>query len=345
MYPARYSMKTAVLLVLVLFLASNALAHNTIPQEETFVAIVLGAGGGPREDDVSGYMVWPAGKTEDAIFFDPGVLTVGIRKADQMGNLWDFQVPSDVEMTREGWILQNAKAYLVSHAHLDHISAMVINSPEDSAKALMGTTTTLTNIQDHIFNWVIWPNFGDAGPEPHLGKYTYVELPQGETMPIEGTSLTVEAYELAHTYPGTSTAFLLEYQGKYLLLCGDTGPDEVEGTDHLHTVWERIAPLISEGSLLGMFLEISYTKDRPEHLLFGHLTPYWMMEELHILANLVDPDNPEEALEGFRVVVTHIKPTFFHTPATRHVVEKELLQLNDLGVDFIIPYQGHRLEF
>lgn len=342
----RYTLTCFLLcLVLVLGMTFTLSAHQAIPGEEEFIAVVLGSGGGPREDDVSGFMVWPGGKPEEAIFFDPGVLTVGIRKADEMGNLWDFQVPPEEDMTREGFILQNARAYLISHAHLDHISAMVINSPDDSPKAIMGTPTTLKNLQEHVFNWKIWPNFGDAGPEPHLGQYSYIELVDDTASSIPETSMTVEALELAHDYPGTSTAFLVEHQGNYILLCGDTGPDEVEGTDHLYRLWQRITPLIQEGSLRGIFLEISYTSDRPDDLLFGHLTPHWMMVELRRLAEMVDPDNPEDALEGLRVVVTHIKPKFVHSPSTRHTVEKELLQLNDLGIHFIIPYQGHRLEF
>lgn len=52
-----------------------------------FVCVVLGCGGGPREDNLSGYMLWPAGKPEEAIVLDPGTLTVGIRKAAELGNL------------------------------------------------------------------------------------------------------------------------------------------------------------------------------------------------------------------------------------------------------------------
>lgn len=332
-------------IVFILLMGTGSLARNAVPFDEAFSVIVLGSGGGPREDDISGYMIWPTGFPEEAIVFDPGVLTLGIRRADELGNLWDFVVPNGVSMTREGFILQNTKAYLVSHPHLDHISAMVINSPEDSSKALMGTASTLHVLQEHIFNWKVWPNFGDAGPLPHLNKYRYIELEHGQVIPIPGTSMTVEAYPLAHGYPYTSTAFLIEHQGNYLLLCGDTGPDEIEGVPYLALLWERIAPLLREGTLRGMFLEIAYLSDRPNHLLFGHLTPFWLMEEMQILAKIVNPENPGEALRNLRLVVTHVKPVFRNVPSIRHQVEKELWQRNDLGIQFIIPYQGHRMDF
>jgi len=35
-----------------------------------------------------------------------------------------------------------------------------------------------------------------------------------------------------------------------------------------------------------------------------------MMAEMHALAQLVDPMHPYAALEGFPVIVTHVKPVF-----------------------------------
>lgn len=343
--------KCSLVFLLVLFIsialvtAENIYADGDFWTDETFSLVVLGSRGGPRIDDVSGFMIWPVEKPEEAIVFDPGVLTVGIRKADEKNNLWDFRVPEDSNLTREGWILQNIKAYLVSHAHLDHIAAMVINSPEDSAKDIIATDTTLTHLQDNIFNWEIWPNFGDAGPEPHLGQYSYVSLNHMEEMSINNTSMNVQAFELMHDPPTKSTAFLIEHDENYMLLFGDTGPDEIQETDHLNNIWHEIAPLIREDKLKGILLEVAYTSDRPDGLLFGHFTPKWMMEELNNLAEIVDPDNPEEALEGLSLLVTHIKPKFVHEPTPRQVIEKELNELNNLGINFIIPYQGHRYNF
>lgn len=315
------------------------------PFGPAFVCIVLGSGGGPREDNVSGYMLWPVGKAEEAIILDPGTLTVGIRKADELGNLWEFRVPAESNLTREGWILQNAKAYLISHAHLDHIAAMVLNSPEDSAKDILARSVTITHLQNHIFNWEVWPNFGNAGPGFPLGKYRYVTLEPGKETPISRTSMTVEAFPLSHSAPYESTAFLIHHEGSYILYCGDTGPDQVEKSDYLYKVWERIAPLVREGKLAGLFLEISYPQGRADTLLFGHLTPGWMMKELHRLAELVNPDSPSDALEGLKVVVTHVKPVFTMTPTPGYLISQQLEELNDLGVVFIVPFQGMRLEF
>lgn len=313
--------------------------------EPKFVCVVLGSGGGPREDNLSGYMIWPAGLSGEAAFLDAGTLTVGIRKAIELGNLWDFDVPADSDLTLEGFVLKNAKAYLISHAHMDHIAAMVINSPEDSKKDILGIASTTTYLQDHVFNWMVWPNFGDAGPGFQLKQYHYVTLVPGEETPISTTSMTVEAYLLSHSTPYESTAFLIQHEGNYVLYFGDTGPDVVEKSDRMETVWKRVAPLVKESKLLGIFLEVSYAEGRPDNLLFGHLTPSWLMAELQNLAELTDPENPDQSLKDLKVVVSHIKPMFKRVPAVEFVISKELTMLNDLGVEFVIPFQGMRIDF
>lgn len=305
-------------------------------------AVVLGSGGGPREDNVSSYMLFPSDAPTEAIALDAGTLTVGIRRADELGNLWDFVVPGDSNLTREGYVYQNIKAYLLSHAHLDHTSAQYLNGPVDiygAKKPIMGIQSTIDNIASGIYNWKTWADF------VALGYYEYSVLSSGLETPIPGTSMTVEAFPVSHGAPYESTAFLIRSANYYVLYFGDVGPEGVEKTGLVTAVWERVAPLIADGSLLGMFLEISYAEGRSDSLLFGHLTPSWMMAEMHTLAQLVDVANPYEALAGFPVIVTHVKPVFEMVEPPQSVIARQLDQINDLGIDFIFPYQGMRIDF
>ena len=304
--------------------------------------VVLGCGGGPREDNVSGYMLFPSDAPTEAVALDAGTLTVGIRRADELGNLWDFAVPSGSNLTREGYVHQNIKAYLISHAHLDHTSAHYLNGPVDiygAKKPIMGIQSTIDNIASGIYNWKTWADF------VALGYYEYTVLAPGAETPIPGTSMTVEAYVVSHGAPYESTAFLVRSGDEYVLYLGDVGPEGVEGTGLITAVWERIAPLIADGKLLGMFLEVSYAEGRPDNLLFGHLTPSWMMAEMHALAQMVDVAEPYGALDGFPVIVTHIKPVFQMVEPPLSVIARQLDQINDLGIDFIFPYQGMRIDF
>ena len=305
-------------------------------------AVVLGCGGGPREDNVSSYMLFPSDAPDEAVALDAGTLTVGIRRADELGNLWDFAAPAGSNLTREGYVYQNIKAYLLSHAHLDHTSAHYLNGPVDvygAKKPIMGIQSTIDNIASGIYNWQTWADF------VALGYYEYAVLSPGVETPIPGTSMTVEAYIVSHDAPYESTAFLVRSGDDYVLYVGDVGPEGVEKTGLITALWERVAPLIADGKLLGMFLEVSYAEGRADGLLFGHLTPSWMMAEMHALAQLVDPMDPYAALEGFPVIVTHVKPVFQMVEPPRMVIDRQLDQLNDLGIDFIFPYQGMRIDF
>ncbi len=80
-------------------------------------------------------------------------------------------------------------------------------------------------------------------------------------------------------------------------------------------------------------------------MLYGHLTPKWMIHELSSLASLVNKKNPKSSLKDLPVVVTHIKPSIKKDRNTKEIIRKELEELNSLGVKFIIPSQGDRLEF
>lgn len=320
-------------------------------QEKTplhFEAIALGTAGGLSEDNLSSFLLAPV-DTTDFIALDAGNLLSGIRKAIAEGNLPIMSIPADSDLTHEGQVLQNIKAYLLTHAHLDHVAGLVINSPDDTNKDVLGLNSTIDFLRDHLFNWKIWPNFGDEGSAP-LNKYRYVRLTPGEQVPIAGTPMTVEAYPLSHSgIPGegtyASTSFLIESGDYYVLYFGDTGPDAVEESNGMNSVWQRVAPLVREGRLRGIFLEVSFPNDRPDNLLFGHLTPSWMMDELRALARQVDADHPETALRGLKVVVTHIKPSFKPGENPAALIAKQLKQLNDLGVHFLLPQQGQRLVF
>ena len=130
-----------------------------------------------------------------------------------------------------------------------------------------------------------------------------------------------------------------------MLHCGATGPDAVEHRDNLHTLWSVTAPLVHANKLRAIFLEVSYPDERPDHLLFGHLTPRWLMEELGHLAQLVQPQHPHAALHGLTIVVTHIKPALTPGPSPQERITPQLQARHALGGRFIVPSQGSRMGF
>jgi 3',5'-cyclic-nucleotide phosphodiesterase len=308
-----------------------------------FVTIVLGSQGGLCEGDLSSFLVAKKG-TASFVALDAGSINTGIREAKKKGCFRDLHVPADTKLTPEGWILRTCiKAYLVSHAHLDHVAGFVVNSTDDTGKPILGLDSTIDNMRDHIFNWKIWPNMANEGIRP-IGSYAYARLQQGTRRPIEGTPLSVQPYLLSHSNGYPSTAFLLESEGSYLLFIGDTGPDALEGCDRLRELWTRVAPLVKSRKLRGIIMETAYPSEHPDELLFGHLTPRWVMKELHVLADLADPANPGKALLDLPVLVYHVKPLQVKGSPRRDVITRQLDELNDLGVRFEVVRQGQRIE-
>lgn len=294
---------------------------------------------------MSSYLLSPVGDT-NFIALDTGTVLTGLQQAKQKGSLEGIEIPADSPLSLEGVVMRNhIRAYAISHAHLDHVAGMVMNAPDDSSKPILGLPSTIDNIRDHLFSWKIWSNFGDDGEGFRLKKFQYVRLTPGEKYPVKNTEMVVIPYELSHSGNSLSTAFLVESDGAYMLYFGDVGPDAIEKSDRMQKIWNAVAPLVQDKTLHGIFLEVSFADDRPDNLLFGHLTPKWMIEELRTLAKIVNPDQPETALHGLKVVVTHIKPTLNRDDIPERTIMNQLSELNDLGVEFMLPESGKRLYF
>ena len=327
-------MKPLIYGALVALLAAPAVAG------EGFDVVALGARGGIQDGNLSAFMIAPYGDGR-AVTCDAGALVNGLRVADERGVFDAVVLPADSPYSRVGHVLtQQIKGYLISHAHLDHIAGLIVASPDDSAKPIYGLASVNERIDRTYFNWDAWPNFGDRGKAPQLGKYAYRDLVPGERMELSGTGMTVTAFPLSHG--GTeSTAFLIE-SGEDALLCfGDTGPDEVERSTRIGDIWTAVLARVRQGQLKAIVIEVSYTNAQPDNQLFGHLTPAWLLKSLGALEEKAGA----ASLDGLPVVVSHIKYSLKQGPPPREEILKELEADNDLGVRFIVPEQGEHWHF
>lgn len=311
-----------------LLLCFLLVSTNTFSQKvkTSFSVVPLGVMGGIDEKNLSAYLIAPS-NTTDYICLDAGTLNAGIEKAIEMKT---FKV-STSEVLRK-----YIKGYLISHAHLDHVSGLIINSPADSSKTVYATNKCMEMMEKHYFNDQTWANFGDSGPGFPLRKYHFQTLDLAKETLLTNAKMTVKAFPLSHVNPFESTAFLIKNDNNYALYLGDTGPDEVEKSNNLRDLWTAVAPLVKEGQLKGIFIEVSFPNEQPDKFLFGHLTPNYLMKELHVLENLAGIGS----LKNFKIIITHLKP-----PAKNIAKIKEQLQKqNDLGVQIIYPEQGKKLE-
>ena len=292
---------------------------------QSFHIVPLGVEGGIDESNLSAYMVAAEG-TNDYICLDAGTLHYGIERAIQHKV---FKIPADQVLRRY------IKGYFISHAHLDHVAGLIINSPDDTNKTIYGLASCLQTLKTHYFTWESWANFADDGAPPLLKKYHYQPMDPGVGIPVTNTALQVTAFPLAHANL-TSTAFLVNSGKASILYLGDTGPDFVEKSHRLDSLWHVIAPLIKSKSLKGILIETSFADGQPDKTLFGHLTPRWLMVEMSNLAALTGKD----ALRGFTVIVTHVKPP----QASIEKLTRELNEENELGLNLVFPQQGKAID-
>jgi len=310
----RLNMKGWSSLVVVVMLSGPALAADG------FDIVSLGALGGIQDGNLSANLIRPH-DDDRAVTCDAGTLVNGLRVAGEAGGL------------------DRIKGYLISHAHLDHVAGLIIASPDDGKKPIYGLPSVNAALVETYFNWLAWPNFTDRGKAPQLKKYTLEDLKPGVATPLRDTKMSVTAFPLSHGGV-ESTAFLVESDGDAVLCFGDTGPDAVEKTTKLHDVWAAVADKVKQRRLKAILIESSYTSDRPDAQLFGHLTPKWLLASLHDLDRLAGAGS----LKDLPVVVTHIKYSLTGEQPQAKMLE-ELTAGNDLGVRFIIPRQGDRWHF
>jgi 3',5'-cyclic-nucleotide phosphodiesterase len=311
-------------LICVILISTAAFSQKE--QKSSFQVVPLGIKGGIDEKNLSAYLLAPA-NTKDFICLDAGTVNAGIEKA----------IENKVFKVSTSEVLRKyIKGYLISHAHLDHVSGLIINSPADSSKTVYATQKCMEMMENHYFNDQTWANFGDKGVGFPLKKYHFQTLNTGEEVPISNTKMTVKAFPLSHVNPFESTAFLIKSEESYALYLGDTGPDSVEKSDKLKALWTAVAPLVQKNQLKGIFIEVSFPNEQPDQFLFGHLTPNYLMKELHVLEDLVG----KNSLKNFKIIITHLKP-----PAKNIIkIKEQLKKQNDLGLKIIYPEQGKRFE-
>ena len=151
--------KLSSILFCLLILTTNLSAQQ---KNTSFKVIPLGVKGGDDESNLSAYLLAPTG-SDNYISLDAGTLNYGIQKAIKNRIFKGFS--EEVQKTK-------IKGYLISHAHLDHIAGLIINSPADTNKNIYAMPKVLNILRDKYFTWDAWANFANEGEKPLLNKYS-----------------------------------------------------------------------------------------------------------------------------------------------------------------------------
>lgn len=304
------------------------ISGNTQSIQKGFTVIPLGVKGGLDESNLSAYLV-KANGAEQFICLDAGTIYAGLEKV-AISNY--FSPLKDATEIQKKFV----HSYFISHGHLDHTAGLVMNSPGDSFKKnIYAIPSVIEVLKSSQFSAKSWSNFANEGDKPIIGKYQYQYLLPEKEVEISAAGVSVTPFVLSHIKPYESTAFLVRSQTQYLLYLGDTGPDQVEQSNQLASLWNYIAPLIQKKQLKSIFIEVSFSNKVADGSLYGHLTPNWLMKEMHQLYQLSG-----EPLKEVNIMVTHMKPCE-HCETT---IKEELQKANTLGLKLYFPKQAEVIQ-
>lgn len=166
--------------------------------------------------------------------------------------------------------LQKIRHVFVTHSHLDHVAAVpllvdTIFDVLETPLTVYGRPETLAALREHIFNDVIWPDFGRI-PHKHRPVLRYHAMESGETRTL-GTC-TVQMVPVAHSVP--AAGYRVQCNGRAFAFSGDTTTND--------GFWDAL----NQHDVLDLLIVESGFPDRELALskLACHYTPQLLREDL-----------------------------------------------------------------
>lgn len=174
----------------------------------------------------------------------------------------------------------------VSHSHLDHIACIPllvdsVSFMRDKPLTVYATAATQETLQQHIFNWKIWPDFTQIpnAQQPFM-RFQTIEL--GQTVTLNGRKIT--PLPANHVVP--AVGFQLDSGAGSLVYSGDTTTNDA--------FWKVVNRI---DNMRYLIIETAFSNaEKDLAVLSKHLCPSLLAEDLLKLQL-----HPE-------VYITHLKP-------------------------------------
>lgn len=182
--------------------------------------------------------------------------------------------------------LQSIRHVFLTHAHLDHIAGLpmlvdaIYSDDLDEALTVYGRSETLEALRQHIFNWVIWPDFSEL-PSKAAPALRYRACEPGDTITIGHRDF--HAVTVEHTVP--ALGFTVQNSGGMFAVSGDTRTNR--------TLWPV---LNASDDLRALVIEVSFPDEQEELAeISGHYCPRTLADDLRQLRH-----SPEIWLTGMK---------------------------------------------
>lgn len=159
----------------------------------------------------------------------------------------------------------------LTHSHLDHVAGLalfldtVFGAEPGTPVNVYARAETLAALREHLFNWVIWPDFSQL-PDAENPMLNFVVCDPGSVVPVGDRR--VRAVSVKHSVPALGFCFT---QGERVLaVSGDTATNE--------SLW----PVLNElPGLDVLIIEVSFPNAAAELARdSGHYCPASLAEDL-----------------------------------------------------------------
>lgn len=174
----------------------------------------------------------------------------------------------------------------ITHSHLDHVAFLpflvdVIFEQIEEPLVVYGQEATLKALQDHIFNWTIWPDFSQL-PTPERPVMRFEVVQPGVITQLQDKD--IEMIPVSHTVPGVG--YRISTETSALAFSGDTSTND--------TLWQA---LNVHDNLDLLFIETAYgNRQLGLAKLAKHYCPSLLADDMKKLRH-----KP-------KVYLTHLKP-------------------------------------
>lgn len=222
----------------------------------------------------------------------PGLRTTGLLVDDEI--LIDAGTGvGDLSLAQMGRITD----VLLTHSHLDHVCGLAFMADNlfgliERPLNIHATIETVTALQDHLFNWKLWPDFTKLPDAEHPLMRFHI-LPPAVTRTLGG--LKVTPFEVLHTVP--AVGYLIDSGEGVFAFSGDTYADD--------RLWNF---LNQQPRLDRLMIEIAFPDEDAElGQIAKHFTPALLGRELGKMRH-----RP-------KLFLTH------HKPGTERAIEQQCL--------------------
>lgn len=182
--------------------------------------------------------------------------------------------------------LQKIDHVFITHTHMDHIAFLpllldTVMGLRTKPVTVYATSQSINILKEHIFNWLIWPNF-NLIPKPETPLLKYQEISVGDAIQLNERIMTV--LPANHGIP--AVGYQIDNGQASLVFTGDTAGCK--------GFWEQVNTI---SNLKYLIVETAFSNEEAELAAASmHLCPQALATEL------------EELDSQPAIYITHLKP-------------------------------------